>query len=224
MNPSRSRMTPMARVLLVAALVAGIVGASLAVTATAGPEAQAKADKVSKLEFHDAMRKLWEDHVTWTRLYIVSAAADLPDQGLVAERLLRNQADIGNAVKPFYGDEAGEQLTALLEEHILIATEVIDAAKAGDQAAFEDANDRWYVNADEIALFLSSANPKNWPLEEVQAGMKMHLDLTLQEASNRLQGNFEADIQDYDAVHDHILGLADLLSDGIMRQFPSRFN
>jgi hypothetical protein len=99
--------------------------------------------KGNQIVFHDAMRKLWEDHITWTRLYIISAAEDLPDKALTAQRLLQNQADIGDAIKRFYGEAAGDQLTALLEEHILIAAELIDAAKAGDDDAFADAHGRY---------------------------------------------------------------------------------
>ncbi len=169
------------------------------------------------------MRKLWEDHITWTRLYIVSAAADLPDKSVTAGRLLQNQVDIGNAVKSFYGDAAGEQLTALLNDHILIAAALIDAAKAGDSTAFADANTRWYANADEIATFLSTANPENWPLDEMKAMMRSHLDLTLKEAAARLNGDFAGDIAAYDEVHVDILKMADMLSDGIINQFPKMF-
>jgi hypothetical protein len=178
----------------------------------------------SGLDFRNAMRKLWEDHITWTRLYIISAAADLPDKDLVAQRLLQNQTDIGDAIKPFYGDEAGTQLTALLKDHILGAADLLAAAKAGDQAKVEAASQKWHANADEIATFLSKANSKAWPLAEMKAGMKMHLDLTLAEATARLQGKFAADIKDYDQVHEHILGLADLLSTGIIAQFPDKFD
>lgn len=177
----------------------------------------------SQLAFHDAMRKLWEDHITWTRLYIVSAAADLPDQSATAGRLLQNQVDLGNAIKPFYGDAAGDQLTALLTDHILIAVDLIGAAKVGDAEAFAEANSRWYANADEIAVFLNSANPENWPLDEMKAMMKMHLDMTLQEAAARLNGDFAADIAAYDQVHVDILKMADMLSDGIINQFPKMF-
>ncbi|MFA5835562.1 MAG: hypothetical protein WC837_01280 [Bellilinea sp.] len=173
--------------------------------------------------FHDGMRKLWEDHITWTRLYIVSAAADLPDKGATAGRLLQNQVDIGNAVKPFYGDAGGDQLTGLLNDHILIAVALIDAAKAGDSAAFADANASWYANADEIATFLSSANPENWPLDEMKAMMRTHLDLTLKEAAARLNGDYATDIAAYDEVHVEILKMADMLSDGIIHQFPKMF-
>jgi len=105
------------------------------------------------LTFQDAMRKLWEDHITWTRLYIVSTVSDLPDQGPTAQRLLQNQDDIGNAIKPFYGEDAGNQLSFLLRDHILIAADLLQAAKSGDTAAFEAASARWYVNADDIAIF-----------------------------------------------------------------------
>ena len=181
------------------------------------------AAKTNQIAFHDAMRKLWEDHITWTRLYIVSAASDLPDKDLTAQRLLQNQADLGNAIKPFYGDAAGDQLTALLRDHILIAAELIDAAKRGDTAAFNDANTRWYANADEIAAFLNAANPKNWPLADAKAMMHTHLDLTLKEAAARLHGDYAADIAAYDEVHLEILQMADMLSSGIIKQFPKKF-
>ena len=179
---------------------------------------------ISRAAFHDAMRQLWEDHITWTRLYIVSAAAGLPDVTPTAERLLTNQRDIGDAIKPFYGDAAGAGLTALLRGHILTAAKLIGAAKSGDTAAVSSATAAWYANADSIATFLSFANPRQWPVATLRAAMKMHLDLTLQEATARLHGDWAADIAAYDAVHRHILQMADVLSDGIIKQFPSRFN
>ena len=169
------------------------------------------------------MRKLWEDHITWTRLYIVSAAASLPDKDLTAARLLQNQVDIGNAAKPYYGEMAGNKLTALLKAHILDAVDIIAAAKAGNQDKLKSASSKWYSNADEIAEFLSSANPSAWPVDQMRAQMKMHLDLTLAEATARLQGKYADDISDYDKVHNHILGLADVLSAGVIKQFPYKF-
>jgi hypothetical protein len=190
----------------------------------APPVAVPAGSPVDRAAFQDAMRKLWEDHITWTRLYIVSAAAGLPDVRPTAERLLRNQADIGNAIKPFYRDAAGERLTALLRPHILIAADLVTAAKAGDTAAVKAASTRWYANADEIADFLSGANPTNWTREALRAAMHQHLDLTLKEAQARLAADWAADIAAYDAVHDHILQMADVLSKGIISQFPKQFN
>jgi hypothetical protein len=176
------------------------------------------------LALHDGMRKLWEDHITWTRLFIVSAVANLPDLDATTTRLLQNQTDIGNAIKPFYGEQAGNQLTALLRDHILIAAELVNAAKAGDQAALADANARWYANANDIAAFLNRANPRNWPLGEMQQMMKQHLDLTLQEAVAQLQGDFAGSVAAYDAVHAQILQMADMLSGGIIAQFRDTFD
>jgi hypothetical protein len=172
---------------------------------------------------HQAMRKLWEDHITWTRLFIVSASAGLPDTDATTQRLLQNQVDIGTAVKTYYGNAAGDQLTALLKDHILGAAALLTAAKAGDNAGMQAASDKWYANANDIAAFLNSANPDNWPLAALQSAMKTHLDQTLQEAVDHLKGNYTADVADYDQVHEHILMMADTLSGGIVRQFPAQF-
>jgi len=190
-------------------------------------------DEPATMPFHDgdgsthttlrhSMRKLWEDHITWTRMFIVSDVAGLPDLELTVARLLQNQVDIGDAIKPFYGDAAGAQLTALLNDHILTAADLLAAAKIGDAAGTQAASERWYANADSIASFLSAANPENWPLPEMKEMMKDHLDLTLEEAVARLHGDYQEDIAAYDKVHDEILLMADMLSEGIIHQFPDR--
>ncbi|MEO8288387.1 MAG: hypothetical protein ABI670_18335 [Chloroflexota bacterium] len=196
---------------------------TLATSATSSTSATAATGTTSALDFRNAMRQLWEDHVTWTRMYIVSALANQPDKDATAQRLLRNQEDIGNAIKPFYGDAAGDKLTALLKDHILEAATLLEAAKGGDNKVLQAASDAWYANANDIAAFLNSANPKAWPLDVMQMGMKMHLDMTLQEAVTHLKGDYTADVADYDKVYEHILGLADTVSAGIMSQFPDRF-
>jgi hypothetical protein len=186
--------------------------------------ASAGSPSMGQASFHDAMRKLWEDHVIWTRLFIVSALADLPDKGPTTDRLLRNQSDIGNAIKPFYGDAAGDKLTALLKEHITTAAEVVAAAKANDNAKQDDATKRWITNADKIASFLSSANARNWPPEEMKSMMHDHLNVTTAEVVARLKADWPADVAAYDKVHEQILQMADMLSMGIINQFPERFN
>jgi hypothetical protein len=176
-----------------------------------------------QLAFHDGMRKLWEDHVTWTRLAIVSLEGGTPDADATVARLLRNQVDLGNAIKPYYGAKAGTGLTRLLKSHILIAADVIAAAKASDKAKLADAQARWVQNADQIAAFLHAANPRHWPLGALKHEMHMHLDLTTAEAVAHLQQNWPADVAAYDRVHDHILHMSDVLADGIVAQFPGRF-
>ena len=168
------------------------------------------------------MRKLWEDHVTWTRVYIISVAGGLGDKDTAAQRLIQNQVDLGNAIKPFYGEEAGNKLTALLKEHILGAADLLAAAKTNDQAKVATQKARWFKNGDDIAVFLSGANPKNWPAATLKSEMKMHLDLTLQEALDRFAGKWAEDAKDYDRVHEHILGMADTLTGGMAAQFPEK--
>lgn len=172
---------------------------------------------------NDAMRKLWEEHITWTRVFIISAVAGLPDKDAATQRLLQNQVDIGNAIKPFYGNAAGDQLTALLKDHIVIAADVVTAAKANDKPKLDDANKRWTANADQIAAFLSKANPKNWPETEMRTMMHDHLKLTTNEAVARIQGDWAADVKAYDAVHEQILHMADGLTMGLVKQFPDKF-
>jgi hypothetical protein len=173
--------------------------------------------------FQDEMRKLWEDHVTWTRLAIVSFVDDLSDLQPTVGRLLQNQSDICDAIKPYYGDEAGEQLTELLEGHINGAVDLLSAAKAGDQQEVKRASSAWYRNGKQIADFLSEANPDSWPRQEMRSMMRTHLDQTLAEATQRLEGDHEAEIRTYDEIHVHILEMADALSDGIVAQFPEQF-
>jgi hypothetical protein len=178
----------------------------------------------SKSDFQDAMRRLWSDHVVYTRLFIVDAAAGSADKDATTQRLLQNQTDIGNAVAGFYGREAGNKLTALLKDHILIAANIVTAAKAGDNAKVASENKRWHDNATDLAKFLHGANPKNWPEATLQSALFTHLDQTLNEASNQLKGNYAASIKDYDQAMTHMLMVADTLTNGIVAQFPSKFS
>jgi len=188
-----------------------------------GPISVATETSAKEAALHDAMRRLWEDHITWTRLFVVSAVGDLPDKGATTDRLLQNQVDIGNAIKPYYGDAAGEKLTALLKTHITTAAELVAAAKANDTAKMTDANKRWYTNAEEIAAFLSGANPKSWPAAEMKQMMREHLDLTTAEVVAHLKGNWADDVAAYDKIHTQILQMADMLTNGIIKQYPAKF-
>ena len=172
---------------------------------------------------HRDMRMLWEDHIVWTRLAIISLTTGSPDTQATVARLLKNQTDLGNAVKPFYGKAAGNALTAQLRKHILSAADVVAAAKAGDQAKLADAQARWQQNANDIAGLLNSVNPRFWKLATLKAEMHKHLTLTTQEVVARLQGNWSGDVAAYDRVHHHILHMSDLLADGLVKQFPKRF-
>jgi hypothetical protein len=208
--------------LVVASFVVGTL-----LIAPVGSAAPADHDHPSKAHsaaaaLHRDMRALWSDHVIWTRAYIVTALADQPDQQAAAARLMRNQEDIGAAVSVYYGQAAGARLTELLKAHISIAVDLIKAAKAGDSAAQQRVDPAWHRNAEDIADFLSKANP-NWPRATLVAMMNTHLSTTTDEVVARLTKNWEQDVRAFDAVYRHILEMSDALSDGIVKQFPNRF-
>lgn len=168
------------------------------------------------------MRKLWEDHITWTRNVILCLVDELPGADQAVKRLMQNQTDIGNAVKPYYGEEAGKKLTELLKDHINISADVVKSAKAANTPALDAANKKWFANANEIAEFLCKANPK-WALKDMKLMMDDHLKLTTLEALQRIKKDYDADILAYDKVHDEILKMADMLTEGIVKQFPGKF-
>jgi hypothetical protein len=205
---------------LISLLAISLVGTSAVAQQSHGMTNASAAHPVAETRM--AMRQLWEEHLVYTRNYIISALANLPDGDAIAGRLLKNQDDIGDAIKPYYGDAAGKKLSALLRGHILIATEVVGAAKAGDKQKLGDAQKKWSANGNDIAAFLSGANP-NWPRNDLDAMLQKHLELTTGEVVGRLTQDWALDIRSYDAGHAHMLMFADMLTDGIARQFPDKF-
>ena len=173
--------------------------------------------------FNEDMRELWTDHVVWTRNVIINVMDGAPGTTEAVNRLLQNQEDIGDAIKPYYGEENGDALTDLLVIHINQAATLLTAAKTGDSGTFNTTKTAWYQNGDDIAEFLNIANPEHFLLSDMKAMMKQHLDLTLEEATARLQGDYEADVIAFDKVYEHIMMMADDLSEGIANQFPNDF-
>lgn len=176
----------------------------------------------AKVELKENMRKLWMDHVLWTRNFIISDLADLGDKDTVINRLLKNQEDIGNAIKPYYGDEAGKKLTDLLKEHIVIAGKLVDAVKVTDSANIEKYNKEWYKNADDMINYINSLNPSL-----TKDGLKdlfyTHLKVTTDEVLARANKDWKKDIEAYDKGEEHIIHLADALTEGIINQFLKKF-
>lgn len=195
-------------------------------TAFAGTEGSVQAKgtciNASVINLKYPMQKLWIEHAWWTREFIVSDLAGLKDQNAVLTRLLQNQVDLGNIIKPYYGEEAGKKLTALLKEHILIAGKIIDAAKKSDKEAVNQFNKDWYRNADAIVEFLQSANP-NWSKKVLTEMFYKHLKLTTDEVVDRLQGKWLEDIETADVNETHLIHMGDFLTDGIVKQFPKKF-
>jgi len=215
---------------VVALIIGGIVGywtghsSAASSSGTASSTAQMVMGQESKAAtFQMDMRKLWTDHTVWTRDYIIAAAAGSPDADAAAARLMKNQEDIGNALAPYYGADAGKKVTELLKQHISIAVNLIKAAKAGDSAGVTAQQKLWSDNANQIADYLASANPNNWSQADLRAMMAKHLQTTTDEVLARLHKDWSGDVKAYDAVYDHILTMSDALSSGIIKQFPDKF-
>jgi hypothetical protein len=210
------------RQLVIASLVLGTLNLPAGASAGRAGGPHPSAHLATAASLREGMRKLWSDHAIWTREYIVAAVDGDPGQAAAAGRLMKNQEDIGAAVATFYGAPAGAKLTALLKEHISIAVELVRAAKAGDTAAQQRADAAWHRNGEDIAVFLSQANP-NWPRPALVEMMNMHLATTTDEVVARLTKDWDKDIRAFDAVYQHLLHMSDVLADGIVAQFPARF-
>ncbi|WP_082692773.1 acetylglutamate kinase [Bacillus sp. FJAT-29814] len=179
---------------------------------------------ISEQEFRlsNSMRLVWEQHVYWTRLTINSIAFSLPDLDANTARLLRNATDMGNLLKPYYGNNVASKFSSLIREHLVIAAELVTAAKAGNQRAVADAERRWYANGEEIAEFLSTINPFI-SRREFQEMFFEHLALTEKEAVLILQRDFTRSIAVFDKIEEEALQMADTITAAIVRQFPRKF-
>lgn len=177
----------------------------------------------SVIELKDNLRMRWSDHVIWTKNYIVSAFANSEDKEKVLARLLQNQQEIGNIYKPYYGEAVGDKLAQLLREHILIAGKVVAAVIAGNQTDLEKYNKEWYNNADDIANFLSAHNPK-YSYEQLKEMLHEHLELITDDVTARAKKDWDAEVVAFDKGLEHIIMFGDLLTEGIVKQFPDKFN
>jgi hypothetical protein len=176
----------------------------------------------AQLDLSNYLRLLWEQHVVWTRLTIVSMVFDLPDVDFVTNRLLRNPKDFEMLLSPLYGERIASAFADLFTSHLVIAAQLVQAAKAGDTEAAEDAEKSWYANADEIAAFLGSINPY-WSVQEWKTMLYEHLAMTKSEAVYILTGQYEESIDIFDRIEALALRMADVMTQGIIGQFPYRF-
>jgi hypothetical protein len=175
-----------------------------------------------EVDYRNDMRSLWEEHVAWTRMAIISLTFDLPDLNEVLTRLLQNATDMGNMIRRLYGDQVATTYGNLIKEHLLIAADLVKAAKAGNTKAAEEAEKKWYQNADEIAKFLNAVNP--YLTEKAVKDMfYTHLDLTKQEAIYMINKEYQKDIQVYDAIEKEARQMADAISDAMILHYPNMF-
>lgn len=177
-----------------------------------------RSDCSKRIDIVNAFRKLWEQHVTWTRLFVISNVAGLGDLDATTKRLLRNPADFAEELRRFYGAEKADRFRVLLTGHLTIAAELVDAAKAGNQTAAEEIRGRWYQNAENIAVFLASINPY-WSRIKWRDMLFMHLKLLENEVGYRISGQYTLDVANYDRIESQALEMADVMAAGIIKQF-----
>lgn len=171
-----------------------------------------------QMNLMNELRKLWEEHVVWTRLFIVSALAELPDREATTKRLLRNPSDFANVLEIFYGRQKADTFRSLLEEHLKIAASIVDNAKQQNTKAVEQYSKLWYGNADRIAAFLAGINPC-WAEDEWRNLLYDHLRMTTDEVMARLSGEFIKDAIIFDMIEEQALAMADVMAAGMIKQF-----
>jgi len=179
--------------------------------------------KPKVLELNRAMRDLWYAHMYWTLITVDAYYNDPRGLNAKLNRLLQNQKDIGAAIVPYYGQAAGDHLAKLLTEHITLAVPVLKAAKENDKVALDKAVKDWYANAKAIGTFLASANPKNWDAKDTQAALEMHITQTIAYSVSILKAEYSQSFGGFEEATRHMVMLADMLTEGIAKQFPERF-
>ncbi|QIB70744.1 acetylglutamate kinase [Aminipila butyrica] len=171
----------------------------------------------AQLRISNMNRQLWMEHVLWTRFFILSTAFGLPDLPFVTQRLLQNPQDFADALRPLYGEQTAAQFANLLTEHIMIAGQLVNAAKVGNKAEVESQKKKWYANAEDIAHFLASINPF-WKEKLWQDLLFDHLHMTKEEAVQILTGQYEAGVEQFGSIQAEALAMADLMTCGILKQ------
>ena len=168
------------------------------------------------------LRLLWSQHVYWTRMFVISAFYNLPDAEAVSNRLAQNPGDFEMVLRPLYGDEDAAQFADLLTVHLQIGNEVAENMASGNTAAADDAEGRWYDNADQIALFLADINP-NWTSQEWSQMLYDHLMMLKSEFGDIIAQDFEDGISMFGNVEQGAMEMADQMARGIAIQFPQYF-
>ena len=176
----------------------------------------------SEAEFRSVMRLLWQQHISWARMVMVSLAYDLPDTDVVIARLLQNPVDMGDMLRPLYGDYIADQYTGLIKEHLTLAAELIKALLAGDVQGASAIEKSWYANGDQVAEFLSSINPY-LSKQKFQEMFYSHLELTQKEAMAVINKDFEQDIATFDMIAMEAIAMADMISDAITQKYKGLF-
>ena len=171
-----------------------------------------------QMNLMNELRKLWTEHMFWTRLFLISMLSGLSDLEVTTNRLLRNPTDFAKVLEVFYGKQKAETFRSMLEDHLKIAAAIVDNSMKGNGKAVEQYSRLWYSNADRIAAFLASINPC-WSEEEWKSLLYEHLKMTGDELAARMNGDFVEDGKIFDMIENQGLAMADVMAAGMINQF-----
>lgn len=171
-----------------------------------------------RMLLNNTFRKLWEQHIMWTRSFIISTVDNLGDLEFVTQRLMRNPADFQQVLKRYYGDKDAATFKTLLEDHLNIAGDLVNQALVGNTDGANATREKWYKNAGDIASFLSSINPY-WDKNKWLLLLDEHLKMTENEAVTRIQKKYQENVSLYDSIENQALDMADYMTHGIIKQF-----
>jgi hypothetical protein len=170
-----------------------------------------------------ALRDLWVGHIFWVRGVVFATIAENGSAASAAEQAtVANAKEIAGAIAPFYGQAASDQLFSLLAGHYGAIKEYLDAAVKQDSSGGATATDHLTANAQEIAAFLSGANP-NLPEDALEELLMAHGGHHLQQIQEVQAGQFDKEAATWSAMKGHIYVIADALTDALAKQFPEKF-
>ena len=204
--------------LMLGAALLVIVSPAFAKGKTGGPKLTQKT-----VELKVNMRDLWAGHIFWVRNMVMSTKYGDTEASKIAEgKVVENAKAIADAIVPLYGKKAGDKLFELLAGHYGAVKEYMTTAFAGDADGKGVAVEKLKKNAEEIATFLSSANP-NWPKETVLGLFMAHGGHHITQIDQINSKDYSAEAKTWDDMRKHIYVIADALTDGIVKQFPKKF-
>jgi hypothetical protein len=170
-----------------------------------------------------ALRDLWVGHIFWVRnVVLATKCGDAETAKVAEEKAVENAKAIGDAIASIYGKEAGDKLFGLLAGHYSAVKEYMTAAFAGNAEAKGAAVDKLKKNADELATFLSSANP-NWPKQTLAGLLMAHGAHHIAQIDQVNMKDLASEAKTWDEMKKHIYVIADALTGGIVKQFPKKF-
>lgn len=207
--------------LLTVFLLAGVLGTSSAEWGK-GQGLSGSGAVVSAAEFRATLKRLWLENLGYSRHLVLSSLTESPDLEKVKARLAKNQVDLAEEFKTFYGEEASAKLIELLKNHSTLAEEVIKTLAKGTPEQFLEVNAKWEAAAEELAGFLQGKNPK-WVKQNLENLLFKEMNATVGQVTARLKKDWDSDFAYWDKALAGILALSDTLADGIIRQFPKRF-